>query len=59
MAGPLIDKLFMEPSNAIIVKFLSCINEHLADAANVVLNRVLTRMQEQDQYVSKSYSIQV
>ncbi|XP_057982158.1 uncharacterized protein LOC131167378 isoform X2 [Malania oleifera] len=39
--GPLIDKMFAEPSNATIVKFMSNINEHLAEAADVVLRRVL------------------
>ncbi|XP_004292072.1 PREDICTED: uncharacterized protein LOC101315407 [Fragaria vesca subsp. vesca] len=38
---PLIDKMFAEPSNANIVRFLSHISEHLADAADVVLSCVL------------------
>ncbi|XP_010257323.1 PREDICTED: uncharacterized protein LOC104597470 isoform X2 [Nelumbo nucifera] len=44
---PLIDKFFKEPENAIVVRFLSCISEHLADAADVVLHRVLLHMQAQ------------
>ncbi|XP_031396595.1 uncharacterized protein LOC116207678 [Punica granatum] len=54
MAGPLIDKLFTEPSNAIVVKFLSYISEHLADAADIILNRVLKCMQEQEELVSET-----
>ncbi|KAM5549867.1 hypothetical protein ABKV19_001009 [Rosa sericea] len=38
---PLIDKMFAEPSNANIVRFLSHISEHLAEAADVVLSCVL------------------
>lgn len=59
MAGPLIDKLFAEPSNAIVVKFLSYISEHLADAADIVLNRVLIRMQDQEEYASKFCPLQI
>ncbi|KAK6945314.1 hypothetical protein RJ641_026416, partial [Dillenia turbinata] len=49
LVGPLIDKMFAEPSNAIIVKFLSCISEHLVDAVDVVLNRVLLQMRVQNE----------
>ncbi|KAH7854589.1 hypothetical protein Vadar_015669 [Vaccinium darrowii] len=41
LVEPLIDKLFAEPSNALIVKFLSYISEQLADAADVVFHRIL------------------
>ncbi|KAF7142268.1 hypothetical protein RHSIM_Rhsim05G0135200 [Rhododendron simsii] len=41
LVEPLIDKLFAEPSNAIIVKFLSYISEQLADVADVVFHRIL------------------
>ncbi|TXG70455.1 hypothetical protein EZV62_005390 [Acer yangbiense] len=44
LVGPLIDKMFAEPSNAIIVRFLSYISERLAEAADVVLNQVLLQM---------------
>ncbi|XWS56252.1 hypothetical protein CRYUN_Cryun09bG0070000 [Craigia yunnanensis] len=44
---PLIDKMFAEPSNATIVRFLSCINEQLAEAADVVLYRVVLQMKGQ------------
>ncbi|KAJ8638025.1 hypothetical protein MRB53_012292 [Persea americana] len=38
---PLIDKMFADPSNAITVRFLSYISEHLAESGDVVLRRVL------------------
>ncbi|XP_031251733.1 uncharacterized protein LOC116109645 isoform X2 [Pistacia vera] len=56
LVGPLIDKMYAEPKNAIIVRFLSCISEHLAEAADVVLSRVLSQMRGQkkiDESVSK------
>ncbi|KAF3498206.1 hypothetical protein DY000_02056526 [Brassica cretica] len=48
LIGPLLDKMFSEPSNAIMVRFLSCISEHLADASDMVLLHVLSHMKEQD-----------
>lgn len=51
LIGPLLDKMFLEPSNAIMVKFLSCISEHLADASDMVLLHVLSHMKEQNKYV--------
>ncbi|KAH1123046.1 hypothetical protein J1N35_006206 [Gossypium stocksii] len=47
LIGPLIDKMFAEPSNATIVRFLSYINEQLAEAADVVLPRVVFQMKGQ------------
>ena len=41
LIGPLLEKMFSDPSNATIVRFLSCVSEHLADAADLVLDRVL------------------
>ncbi|KAL6987105.1 hypothetical protein U1Q18_012862 [Sarracenia purpurea var. burkii] len=38
-----------EPSNAILVKFLSYISEHLADSADVVLNRLLLHSRKQNE----------
>ncbi|KAA8517047.1 hypothetical protein F0562_017135 [Nyssa sinensis] len=38
---PLIDKMFAEPSNATIVRFLSYISEHLAEAADAVFHQLL------------------
>ncbi|XP_021893322.1 uncharacterized protein LOC110811211 isoform X2 [Carica papaya] len=43
----LIDKMFAEPSNAMIVRFLSCINEQLAESGDIVLYRVLCHVKEQ------------
>ncbi|XP_024012800.1 uncharacterized protein LOC18019860 isoform X2 [Eutrema salsugineum] len=48
LIGPLLDKMFLEPSNAIMVRFLSCISEHLADASDMVLLHVLSHMKEQN-----------
>ncbi|XVE61173.1 hypothetical protein DITRI_Ditri06bG0018400 [Diplodiscus trichospermus] len=47
LIGPLMDKMFSEPSNATIVRFLSHINEHLAEAADEVLYRVILQMKGQ------------
>ncbi|GAV57287.1 hypothetical protein CFOL_v3_00825 [Cephalotus follicularis] len=49
LIGPLIDKMFAEPSNAIIVRFLSVISEHLTEAADLVLHRVLLQMKGQEE----------
>lgn len=51
MIGPLIDKMFADPANATIVRFLSCISEYLAEAADVVLYHVLLQMKSQKGYV--------
>ncbi|KFK35004.1 hypothetical protein AALP_AA5G221800 [Arabis alpina] len=48
LIGPLLDKMFLEPSNAIMVKFLSCISEQLGDASDMVLLHVLSHMKEQN-----------
>lgn len=45
--GPLIDKMFAEPSNATIVRFMSNISEHLVKATDVVLNRILSYVEGQ------------
>ncbi|PPS10712.1 hypothetical protein GOBAR_AA09920 [Gossypium barbadense] len=52
LIGPLIDKMFAEPSNATIVRFLSYINEQLAEAADVVLSRVVFQMKGQKGFLS-------
>lgn len=52
LIGPLIDKLFAEPSNAIIVRFLSYISEHLGEAGDVVIHRVLLQMKGQEEWVN-------
>ncbi|KAG5386310.1 hypothetical protein IGI04_037780 [Brassica rapa subsp. trilocularis] len=57
LIGPLLDKMFLEPSNAIMVRFLSCISEHLADASDMVLLHVLSHMKEQDKMDENSTTI--
>jgi hypothetical protein len=47
LIGPLIDKMFAEPSNATIVRFLSYISEPLGEAGDVVMYRVLLHMKGQ------------
>nr|XP_029117568.1 uncharacterized protein LOC105034833 isoform X4 [Elaeis guineensis] len=42
-----IDKMFQDPSNAIIVRFMSRISEDLVEAGDLVLHRVLLHLQEQ------------
>ncbi|CAA7060609.1 unnamed protein product [Microthlaspi erraticum] len=54
LIGPLLDKMFFEPSNAIMVKFLSCISEHLADTSDMVLLHVLSRVKEQNKKLENS-----
>lgn len=41
MINALLDKLFLEPSNAVIVKSLSYMGEQLADSADLVFHRLL------------------
>ncbi|XP_049934180.1 uncharacterized protein LOC116255757 isoform X3 [Nymphaea colorata] len=41
---PLMDKMFGDPSNAVLLRFLSYINEEMADLGNVVLHRILLHM---------------
>lgn len=52
LIGPLIDKLFEEPSNAVLVRFLSIINDHFVKAIDVVLKRILSYGKGQKEYVS-------
>ncbi|KAI3667410.1 hypothetical protein L6452_42467 [Arctium lappa] len=47
LAGPLVDKMFADPSNPIIVKFLSYISDYLAGAADVVFQRILLHTESQ------------
>ncbi|KAF7147204.1 hypothetical protein RHSIM_Rhsim03G0017400 [Rhododendron simsii] len=54
---PLIDKLFAEPSNPIIVKFLSYICEQLADAADIVFHQILLRTRQLDEWKSHDSEI--
>lgn len=55
LIGPLIDKMFSEPSNATIVRFLSSISEHLGEAGDVIINRVLFHMKGQKDRIDESY----
>lgn len=49
IVGPLIDKMLAEPSNAVIVRFLSHISEYLADAVDLVFDRLILYMKEQNE----------
>nr|GEV80365.1 hypothetical protein [Tanacetum cinerariifolium] len=44
---PLVDKMFAEPSNHIIVKFLSYISDYLGGAAVIVFQRILLHTESQ------------
>ncbi|KAL3819820.1 hypothetical protein ACJIZ3_005725 [Penstemon smallii] len=46
IVGPLVDKMLAEPSNAVIVRFLSHISEYLAAAADLVFHRLILYMRE-------------
>ncbi|KAK4343712.1 hypothetical protein RND71_036806 [Anisodus tanguticus] len=59
MIGPLIDKLFAESSNAVIVRFLSSISEHLASAADFVFQRLISYSRRQKEIVYKIFNFQV
>ncbi|XP_059462765.1 uncharacterized protein LOC132191689 isoform X2 [Corylus avellana] len=56
LIGPLIDKMFAEPSNATIVRFLSYISEPLGEAGDVVMYRVLLHMKGQKEWESGTYT---
>ncbi|KAL3637259.1 hypothetical protein CASFOL_019558 [Castilleja foliolosa] len=47
MVGPLIDKMLAEPTNAVIVRFLSHISEYLVEVVDAVFNRLLVYVREQ------------
>ncbi|XP_050367158.1 uncharacterized protein LOC126785487 [Argentina anserina] len=53
---PLIDKMFAEPSNANIVRFLSHISEHLAEASDVVISCVLKHVKRRKEMDDSSLS---
>ncbi|XP_011075215.1 uncharacterized protein LOC105159735 isoform X2 [Sesamum indicum] len=57
MVGPFIDKMLAEPSNAVIVRFLSHISDYLAEAVDLVFHRLILYMREQketNEYFYKS-----
>ncbi|KAB2636135.1 hypothetical protein D8674_026669 [Pyrus ussuriensis x Pyrus communis] len=56
LIGPLIEKMFAEPSNATMVKFLSFISEHLAEAADAVLSCVLLHAKQRKEFDGNSFS---
>ncbi|XP_008442244.1 uncharacterized protein LOC103486160 isoform X1 [Cucumis melo] len=58
LIGPLMDKMFAEPSNAILVRFLSMINEHFVKATDVVLERILSYVKGQKEIDECFYSKQ-
>ncbi|KAL4587515.1 hypothetical protein LXL04_000386 [Taraxacum kok-saghyz] len=47
LVGPLVDKLFTDPSNPIIVKFLSYISDELAEQSDVVFQKILLHTESQ------------
>ncbi|KAJ6332011.1 hypothetical protein OIU76_010398 [Salix suchowensis] len=47
LIGPLIDKMFSEPANATIVRFLSYISEQLAEITSEIFHPVLLQMKGQ------------
>ncbi|GMP97067.1 hypothetical protein CsSME_00045462 [Camellia sinensis var. sinensis] len=49
--------MFAEPSNAIIVRFLSYISEHLADAVDVVFHRLLLHTRQQNRWENRNYEV--
>ncbi|EOY09329.1 ARM repeat superfamily protein, putative [Theobroma cacao] len=55
LIGPLIDNMLAEPSNATIVWLLSHINAQLAEAADVVLHRVLLLMKGQKDMIDEAF----
>ncbi|XP_052172708.1 uncharacterized protein LOC127788461 isoform X2 [Diospyros lotus] len=54
---PLIDKMFSEPSNVIMVRLLSYISEQLADTADIVFQRLLFHIKQQNGLDTQSYEI--
>ncbi|XP_020211045.1 uncharacterized protein LOC109795896 isoform X1 [Cajanus cajan] len=55
LIGPLVDKMFADPSNATNVKFLSYISENLANVADLVLHHVLLHVKEQKHRIGESF----
>lgn len=55
MIGPLVEKMFSEPSNPIIVKFLSYISDHLGGAADIVFQQILLHTESLAEYAVVGY----
>ncbi|MFS8002117.1 putative armadillo-like helical protein [Helianthus anomalus] len=47
LVGPLVDKMFAEPSNPIMVKFLSYISEYLGATADIIFQQILLHTESQ------------
>ncbi|KAI7743189.1 hypothetical protein M8C21_012206 [Ambrosia artemisiifolia] len=47
LAGPLVDKMFDEPSNPIMVKFLSYISDYLGATVDIVFQQILLHTESQ------------
>ncbi|KAM6568437.1 hypothetical protein CsatB_016422 [Cannabis sativa] len=56
LIGPLIDKMFAQPSNATIVRFLSYISGHLVEVADIILDHVLLLTKGQKDMDESSFS---
>ncbi|XP_022967683.1 uncharacterized protein LOC111467138 [Cucurbita maxima] len=56
LIGSLIDKMFAEPSNAVLVRVLSIINEHLVKATDVILKRILSYVKGQKEIDESFYT---
>ncbi|GLJ22075.1 hypothetical protein SUGI_0413790 [Cryptomeria japonica] len=52
----LLSKMFAEPSNAIIPRFMSQISDHLADVANIVFRHILPHMLKQQEVNEDTFS---
>ncbi|CAA6662885.1 unnamed protein product [Spirodela intermedia] len=48
----LIEKMFLNPSNHVLLRFMSYLSERLAEAGDLVLHRVLVHMQGQESFES-------
>ncbi|KAD3336291.1 hypothetical protein E3N88_31810 [Mikania micrantha] len=47
LVGPLVDKMFSEASNPIMIKFLSYISDYLGSAADIVFQQILLHTESQ------------
>ncbi|KAI3802106.1 hypothetical protein L1987_30231 [Smallanthus sonchifolius] len=52
LVGPLVDKMFAESSNPIMVKFLSYISDYLGAEADIVFQQILLHTELQTEYVA-------
>ncbi|VFQ91190.1 unnamed protein product [Cuscuta campestris] len=54
LIGSLVNKLFMDPSNAVTVRFLSSISEHLAENAELVFQQLLSYTRKKEDIFNDS-----